>query len=111
MVNYSPTLSSDCAIRCTNKKCKSHICTLSRCYKSFLTRAGIVLHQDNAHRKNADPNRCYFCKAEKDRSGKSEIGQCPDCGMHWCLFKQCTFEALELSRLTIHQSRTHHKDG
>ena len=84
---------------------------MERCYKTFFIRARVIQHQDNAHRKHADPNRCHFCKAEKDRSGKSETGQCADCGMYWCLFKECTFEAIEQSRLTNHQSRTHHKDG
>ena len=111
MVNYSPTLLSDCIIRCTNDACLSYICTLEKCYKSSDKRYNVIRHQQNFHRKNADPNICYFCKAVKDRTGTAEIGQCANCGMHWCLFKNCTFETTTFSQLMSHRSQAHHKDG
>ena len=108
-VKYSPNLSMDSIIVCPNEKCASSICTLAMCWKTYKRSHNVVHHQQEVHRKNADLNKCYLCKAVKVRNGKSEMGQCAVCGMYWCLFRDCTFESRKVSSLAVHQTCLSHK--
>ena len=109
VLKYSPTESKDSVIQCLNMKCKSFICTLDGCWKSYQQLPNVISHQKYVHLRNADPNKCNFCKAKKHRTGTTEVGHCTNCGMHWCLFKDCTYETQKLSSLTMHQTHARHR--
>ena len=104
-VNYSPTLPKDTVVQCLNTECKRFVCTLDGCWKFYNKLYLAYVHQHRVHHKNADLNKCYFCKAIKSRTGTAEVGQCANCGMYWCLFKNCNYETPEMSSLKIHQGR------
>ena len=100
---YSPTDCSDIVIKCSNKNCRYFICTLEKCFKSFLTRSKATRHHNYHHRKNADVNKCHFCKASKIRDGVKTSSKCPNCGILWCLVGNCTFESLTGFAFTKHE--------
>ena len=106
--NFSQTNPKECIIRCSENKCKRYICTLERCGHVSGSKVNISRHQQTIHRKKADPDKCHFCKASKQRTGK-EVGKCTNCGIFWCLMKQCTYESSEFSGIFKHQNSLLHQ--
>ena len=105
---YSPTSCKDIVIRCSNKVCSGYICTMNRCFARYDHLGAATSHQQQTHRANADPNKCYFCSAFKDRTTGKESDRCPKCGIFWCLVKNCTYEAVKWASVSIHLKRSKH---
>ena len=105
---YSPTSCKDIVIRCSKEMCYGYICTINHCFATYDSPGAANSHQQQKHRANADPNKCYFCSAFKDRATGSKWGQCPKCGIFWCLIKNCTFEAVKSASVTVHLKRSNH---
>ena len=105
---YSPTNCKDIVIRCSNTNCNRYICTIDCCYRAYSRAEHAKAHQQNVHRANADLSKCHFCKTFKDRTTGIQSAQCPKCGIFWCLFKYCTFEAVNLRSVSSHIGQTDH---
>ena len=56
-------------VDCSNPNCYRRICLLDDCFQriSKLHSHGFVAHQYRKHLKNANPYKCYSCKAPKHR--------------------------------------------
>ena len=105
---YSPTSCKDILIRCSKETCRSYVCTIDRCYNAYSGSLNANTHQQQVHRANSDLNKCFFCKTFKDRTTGKESAQCPKCGIFWCLFKDCTFEAVKLIGVLSHSGLVKH---
>ena len=108
ITTYSPTSCKDIVIQCSNTTCSRYICTIDCCYKAYSKAEHAKAHQQNVHRANANLNKCFFCKTFKDRATGMQSAQCPKCGIFWCLFKDCTFEAVKLAAISIHMGNSKH---
>ena len=109
ITTYSPTNCKDIVIRCSKATCSQYICTIDCCYIAYCNLVSATVHQQQVHRANANLSECFFCKTFKDRTTGKESDQCPKCGIFWCLFKDCTFEAVKLVAVRSHigQSKRH----
>ena len=108
VTTYSPTNCKDIVIQCSNAKCSRYICTIDCCYKTFPKPAPANNHQQDIHRANADLSKCFFCKTFKDRTTGKDSSQCPKCGIFWCLFNDCTYEAVKLMAVIAHMRQLKH---
>ena len=109
VTTYSLTSCKDIVIQCSENKCKRYICTINRCFETFLRPTPAHSHQQHVHRAIADPSKCFFCNTFKDRTTGKESAQCPKCGIFWCLFKNCTFESVKLTTVNVHIVRENHR--
>ena len=108
VTTYLPNVSKDIIVQCTNLVCVRYICTIGKCFRIFQFESAAAAHQNKIHRKNADPHKCHFCKGPKVRSVAKEAGQCPTCGIYWCLYKLCTSEFLTMAGVQKHKAFTKH---
>ena len=92
-------------IQCTNLKCKRFICLLDDCFETFITKYYVAFHQGETHRIHSRPDQCYTCKAPKGRETRNHYGECPICGVYWCLDDECHCEMLFLGGIHAHQTR------
>ena len=99
---YSPDKCTDIVIKCSNKNCRYYICTLENCFKNFSIKRNAVKHHNSFHRRNADLNKCHFCKGPKIRDGVNGMGVCNNCGMYWCLVDNCTVEFVSEAGFDAH---------
>ena len=108
VTTYLPNVPKDSIVQCTSLACGRYICTIEKCFRIFQSESSAINHQNKVHRNNADPHKCYFCKGPKVRSGAKEAGQCPTCGIYWCLYKLCNFEFSTMAGVLKHKAYAKH---
>ena len=94
-------------IKCTD--CERYICLLDDCFRTYKTTTSMSTHQ-KSHRKRANLNQCYTCKAPKNRDSKEVASFCNVCGTASCLIGDCTFETALPHSLSRHQISSVHRD-
>ena len=96
----------DLFIKCSNPNCPFYICTVTGCYKTWLSYKNLIQHINAGHRANAKLNECYTCKAEKSRE-VHRYNKCESCGTYWCLVGGCTYEFCSKEEVEQHIAWSH----
>ena len=61
------------------------------------------------HHVTADLNQCFYCDGPKMRQ-EVQHNRCPNCGVYWCLIKNCNQEYELKAVLHLHQQKNHSSD-